>query len=125
MSNLESLSVPPPDPQARVVLFTRPGCHLCDAARAVVERVTAEFGERYAERDITLDPQDLSTYVDSIPVVVVDGVQVDFWRVSEDRLRAVENRIGDTRTPIPRNDRSPKGFGNARFSHWPLADWSP
>jgi glutaredoxin len=92
VSNLESLSALPPDPQARVVLFTRPGCHLCDAARAVVERVTAEFGERYAERDITLDPQDLSTYVDSIPVVVVDGVQVDFWRVSEDRLRAALRR---------------------------------
>jgi hypothetical protein len=86
--NPESLSAPPPERSARVVLFTRPGCHLCDAARVVVERVTAEFGEPYAERDITLDPQDLSAYVDSIPVVVVDGVQVDFWRVSEDRLRA-------------------------------------
>jgi len=70
------------------VLYSRPGCHLCDAARAVVEKVTAELGERYAERDITLDPRDLSEYGDSIPVVVVDGVQVDFWRVSEDRLRA-------------------------------------
>jgi Fe-S cluster assembly iron-binding protein IscA len=88
VTNLESSSALPPDSQVRVVLFTRPGCHLCEAARAVVERVTAEFGERYAERDITLDPQDLSAYVDSIPVVVVDGVQVDFWRISEDRLRA-------------------------------------
>ena len=70
------------------MLYSRPGCHLCDAARAVVEKVTAELGERYAERDITLDPRDLSEYGDSIPVVVVDGVQVDFWRVSEDRLRA-------------------------------------
>ena len=92
MSNLESLSGLPADPPPRVVLFTRPGCHLCDAARAVVERVTAEFGERYAERDITLDPQDLSAYADSIPVVVVDGVQVDFWRVSQDRLRAALRR---------------------------------
>jgi hypothetical protein len=48
----------------------------------------AEFGEPFAERDITLDPGDLSAYGDSIPVVTVDGVQVDFWRVSEDRLRA-------------------------------------
>jgi glutaredoxin len=74
------------------VLFSRPGCHLCDAARAVVEKVTAEFGEPYAERDITLDPQELQAYVDSIPVVEVDGVQVDFWRVSEDRLRAALRR---------------------------------
>lgn len=75
-----------------MVLFSRPGCHLCDAARAVVEKVTAEFGEPYAERDITLDPADLRAYVDSIPVVTVDGVQVDFWRVSEDRLRAALGR---------------------------------
>ena len=88
MTNIESLSVLPPDPQARVVLFSRPGCHLCDAARAVVEKVTTELGERYAERDITLDPRELGAYGDSIPVVEVDGVQVDFWRVSEDRLRA-------------------------------------
>lgn len=73
---------------ARVVLFSRPGCHLCDDARLVVERVTTELGERYVERDITLDPHDLQAYVESIPVVLVDGVQVDFWRVSEDRLRA-------------------------------------
>jgi hypothetical protein len=88
VSNIESVSAPPPGRSARVVLFTRPGCHLCDAARAVVERVTAELGERYVERDITLDPRELREYVDSIPVVTVDGVQVDFWRVSDDRLRA-------------------------------------
>jgi hypothetical protein len=92
VTNIESLSVLPPDPQARVVLFSRPGCHLCDAARAVVEKVTAELGERYIERDITLDPRELSAYEDSIPVVEVDGVQVDFWRVSEDRLRAALTR---------------------------------
>jgi glutaredoxin len=92
VSNIDSLSAPPPGPTIRVVLYTRPGCHLCVAARAVVERVTAEFGEPFAERDITLDPQEMGAYADSIPVVLVDGVQVDFWRVSEDRLRAALRR---------------------------------
>jgi glutaredoxin len=78
--------------RARVVLFSRPGCHLCDAARRVVEKVSSDLGEPYEECDITLDPQHLSRYVDSIPVVEVDGVQVDFWRVSEDRLRAALRR---------------------------------
>jgi glutaredoxin len=72
----------------RVVLFTRPGCHLCDAAREVVANVVAALGESYEERDITADPAVLSRYVESIPVVEVDGVQIDFWRVSEVRLRA-------------------------------------
>jgi glutaredoxin len=83
----------PPVPQLsplapRVVLYSRPGCHLCDDAREVVEKVTADLGERYEERDITEDPELLRRYLESIPVVEVDGVQVDFWRVGEDRLRA-------------------------------------
>ena len=72
----------------RIVLYTRPGCHLCEAARELVEKVSADLREPYVERDITLDPELLSSYVESIPVVEVDGVQVDFWRVSEERLRA-------------------------------------
>jgi Glutaredoxin-like domain (DUF836) len=92
VSNIESLDAGPSGSPARVVLFSRPGCHLCDAARAVVGKVTAELGERYAERDITLDAGELRAYADSIPVVTVDGVQVDFWRVSEDRLRAALGR---------------------------------
>lgn len=70
------------------MLYSRPGCHLCDDAREVVEKVTADLGEPYEERDITTDPELLLRYLESIPVVEVDGVQVDFWRVSEDRLRA-------------------------------------
>jgi hypothetical protein len=84
---------PPPRPAGqgsgpRVVLLSRPGCHLCDEARLVVARVTAELGEQFVERDITRDPADVSAYGEAIPVVLVDGVQVDFWRVSEPRLRA-------------------------------------
>jgi Glutaredoxin-like domain (DUF836) len=73
---------------ARVLLLSRPGCHLCDEARAVIERVTAELGVTWAERDITTGERDLAGYADMIPVTFVDGVQHDFWRVSEDRLRA-------------------------------------
>jgi hypothetical protein len=75
-------------PGIRVVLMSRPGCHLCDDAREVVARVTSEVGERFVERDITQDPALLAEHGESIPVVIVDGVQVDFWRVSEQRLRA-------------------------------------
>jgi len=75
-------------PAGRVLLLSRPGCHLCDEARGVIERVTAELGVSWAERDVTASPQDLADYGDMIPVTFVDGVQVDFWRVSEKRLRA-------------------------------------
>lgn len=74
--------------EPRVVLFSRPGCHLCDDARAVVVRVTRELGEAFVERDITRDPDDLLEYGESIPVVEVDGRRIARWRVSEEILRA-------------------------------------
>ena len=73
---------------ARITLLGRPGCHLCDDARAVIERVAADLGVGWEERDITASPDDMREYWDKIPVTLVDGVQVDFWRVSEARLRA-------------------------------------
>ncbi|MGH3259174.1 MAG: glutaredoxin family protein [Streptosporangiaceae bacterium] len=73
---------------SRITLLSRPGCHLCDDARAVIERVAAELDIEWEERDITASPGDMRDYWDKIPVTLVDGVQVDFWRVSETRLRA-------------------------------------
>ena len=72
----------------RVTLYSKPGCHLCDDARAVIERVCADLGEAYAEISILEDPSLMAQYGEEIPVTLVDGAQHDFWRVSEDRLRA-------------------------------------
>jgi hypothetical protein len=76
----------------RITLLGRPGCHLCDDARAVIERVAAELGVGWQERDITASAEDMQEYWDKIPVTLVDGVQIDFWRVSEDRLRQALQR---------------------------------
>ena len=73
---------------ARVRLYSKPGCHLCDDARAVVERVCADLGTSYDEVDITTSPELMNAYADQIPVTFVDGRQHDFWRVDADRLRA-------------------------------------
>ena len=72
---------------ARISLLGRPGCHLCDDAREVISRVAADLGVAWEERDITQSAADLREYWEKIPVTLVDGVQHDFWRVSEDRLR--------------------------------------
>ncbi len=73
--------------ETRITLLGRPGCHLCDDARAVIERVAADLGVGWQERDITASADDLREYWDKIPVTLVDEVQIDFWRVNEDRLR--------------------------------------
>ena len=75
-------------PGARIALLSRAGCHLCDDARAVIARVAADLGVGWEERDITLSADDMAQYSEMIPVTFIDGVQHDFWRVSEDRLRA-------------------------------------
>lgn len=73
---------------AMITLLSRPGCHLCDAAREVIVKVAADLHVRWEERDITRSEQDLCDYWDKIPVTLIDGVQHDFWHVSEQRLRA-------------------------------------
>ena len=73
---------------ARVTLYSRPGCHLCDDARVVVERVCADLGESFEEVDITTDDDLADRFGEDIPVTFVDGKQHDFWRVDENRLRA-------------------------------------
>jgi glutaredoxin len=72
----------------RVTLYSRPGCHLCDDARAVIAAVCADLGEAYEEVDITTDDDLEDRYRDEIPVTLVDGRQHDFWRVDAARLRA-------------------------------------
>jgi glutaredoxin len=72
----------------RITLLGRPGCHLCDDARETIRRVADDLGVAWEERDITQSEDDLREYWEQIPVTFVDGVQHDFWRVSEDRLRA-------------------------------------
>jgi Glutaredoxin-like domain (DUF836) len=71
-----------------ITLLAKPGCHLCDSAREVIARVAADLGVPWEERDITSSAADMQKYWDKIPVTLIDGVQHDFWRVSEERLRA-------------------------------------
>jgi glutaredoxin len=76
-----------PVPSPRVTLYGKPGCHLCDEARAVIAAVCDELGEAYAEVDILSSPELSARYGEEIPVTLVDGAQHDFWRVDPERLR--------------------------------------
>lgn len=70
-----------------ITMLSRPGCHLCDDAREVIVRVAGELGLAWTERDVTASEEDLRQYADMVPVTFIDGVQHDFWRVDEARLR--------------------------------------
>lgn len=72
----------------KITLISKPGCHLCDDARAVIARVAGELDVPWEERDMTASAADTEKYWDMIPVTLIDGEQHDFWRVDESRLRA-------------------------------------
>ena len=57
----------------RVTLYGKPGCHLCEEARAVVLDVQTRRPFELTEVDITRDPRLEARYRERIPVVVIDG----------------------------------------------------
>lgn len=82
------MPVEPTTPEARVVLYGRAGCHLCDQARTMLERVRQDTGENFVEVDIDADEALRERYGELVPVVTVDGVQQGYWRIDAGRVRA-------------------------------------
>jgi glutaredoxin len=56
-----------------ITLYGKPGCHLCDEARAVVHAIRAGREVELDEVDVTLDPALERRYGERIPVLAVDG----------------------------------------------------
>jgi hypothetical protein len=73
---------------ATVTLVTRPGCHLCDAAREVVTAVVGEVPTAtLIERSIEGDQLLADRYAEEIPVVLINDRVHNIWRVDPQRLR--------------------------------------
>jgi glutaredoxin len=79
---------------AKITLYGKPGCHLCDSARAVVERVRAEREFELEEVDVTLDPVVHGRYGERIPVLELDGDELFEFFVQETALRERLDRVG-------------------------------
>jgi len=70
-----------------VTLFGRPDCHLCEEARAVLERVRAAHPFALEEVDIDADDELFKRYLERIPVVALDGEELFDFFVDERALR--------------------------------------
>jgi glutaredoxin len=79
-----------------VTLYAKPGCHLCDDARAAVERVRAEVPFDLEEVDISLDPVLHRRYGERIPVLTVEGEELFDYVVDEPVLRERLDRVSPT-----------------------------
>ncbi len=79
----------------RVVLYVRPGCHLCEPAREVVAAECEAAGVGFDEVDIDAAGGDLrARLTDLVPVVEVDGIQVGYWRIRAENVRTALARGG-------------------------------
>jgi hypothetical protein len=70
-----------------VTLYGRSGCHLCDEARAALERVRATHPFSLAEIDIEADDALFKRFLERIPVVALDGEELFEFLVDEEALR--------------------------------------
>jgi hypothetical protein len=84
--------VPPRD--IRLTLIGKPGCHLCDDAREVVQAVMREIEATDAARRIELDELSIlddetlrARYAEEIPVLLIDGEVHNYWRIDPVRLK--------------------------------------
>ena len=71
-----------------ITLYTKPGCHLCEAVEQVIDHVLRDISFDLIKRNILDDPTDLKTYGELIPVVLVDGREIARYRMTEAQLRA-------------------------------------
>lgn len=69
-----------------VVLYSKPGCHLCEDMHAQLRRALEGTGIAVAERNITQNLDDFVRYQHDIPVLAIDGREVARHRITEEAL---------------------------------------
>ena len=72
---------------AELVVYSRPGCHLCQEAMAALTPLCAELGLALREVDIEGDDALHTRYLERIPVLVLDGDEIADFFVDEADLR--------------------------------------
>jgi glutaredoxin len=80
-----------------LTIYTRPGCHLCQEMKVIVDRVVRDTHEqaRIEEIDITNDADLEARYATEIPVLLVNGKKAAKYRISETELtRILKSKAG-------------------------------
>jgi glutaredoxin len=77
--------------KSTVVIYSRPGCHLCEEAKAVIHAADCAAQFTLEEINIETDPRLLHQYRNDIPVITIDGVEAFRHRVRADEFRKAVN----------------------------------
>lgn len=72
----------------QVRLYTKPGCHLCDAVEQVIVKVRQRQAFDFARFNILDDPAVFGRYKHDIPVVTVDGREIARHRMTAAQLES-------------------------------------
>lgn len=70
-----------------VIVYSRPGCHLCDEAKLAIQRSGLQDRFTLADVNIESDPELLRKYQYDIPVVMLNGVEIFRHRVNTDEFK--------------------------------------
>ncbi|MBZ5554871.1 MAG: glutaredoxin family protein [Acidobacteriia bacterium] len=71
----------------RIQLLGKPGCHLCDDAKRVVQMVCAALALPWEQINIEDDADLCERYKDEIPVLLLDGKKTFKYHIEEKALR--------------------------------------
>ena len=71
-----------------ITVFTRHGCHLCDVAVAVLEGMRVELNFKIEKNYIDGDSELEELYGEQVPVIHIDGIHHDFFRVDPERFKS-------------------------------------
>jgi hypothetical protein len=82
-----------PGPRRTVLIYGRPGCHLCEQALASIERVRTRVPFALEQRDIEADDELFKRYLERIPVVEIDGVEAFELFVDERELERALTKV--------------------------------
>ena len=77
-----------------VTLYGKPGCHLCEDARSVIDQVRERREFELREVDISVDPGLNRRYGERIPVVEIDGEECFQFFVDPAGLARALDRVG-------------------------------
>ena len=74
-------------PKPHVIVYSRPGCHLCDEAKTVILNSGCTHKFTLEEINIESDDELLRKYKYDIPIVTIDGVEAFRHRVNPEQFR--------------------------------------
>ncbi|MGI8897503.1 MAG: glutaredoxin family protein [Pyrinomonadaceae bacterium] len=73
--------------KTKVIIYSRPGCHLCEEAKEAMQVANCPGDFTLDEVNIENDPELLERYKDDIPVITFNGVEAFRHRVTAEQFR--------------------------------------